>query len=140
MRAFTTQDCAFCYVSKGLLTGCRPGRGPNQDGHCAKCKSKLPPKGTIYNVRSLMIIGEDEEQVASGHMMKILRASDACTDWYLCYASGGTKSPLFPLIGSSAEAIKKWIKDNGYTAKWPAGDTKGRRRSLLPFNREEESK
>ena len=121
MRAFSTQDCAFCYVSQGVITGCNPKRSASAEAKCSKCKSKLPPRGSILNIRYLEVSDSKGERVGSGFMMKVLRESDQKEDWYLCHVRGGRGSKLFPLIGCNGTRLKEIFAEQDLVAAWPAG-------------------
>ena len=117
----TTEDCGFCYVSAGVVTGCDPGREADEDGYCSRCRSLLPPKGEILSQRRLEILDADENKVALGYVIKVKRKRDDKEDWYLFHCKGGAGSRLFGAMGMDAEGIKRFLEEENLVAFWPSG-------------------
>ena len=116
---FTTENCARCYIAHGLLTGCDPNRKANCSKNCAKCDGLLVPKGEINGLRRIAIHDKDGEQVATGFMLQVTRASDKGMDWYLAHAVNSSRSPINHLVGLKGEKLKEWIDKHGHQATWP---------------------
>lgn len=118
MKQFTTEDCAFCFVSKGLATGCLSDREPSERLKCSKCGSLLPPRGKIEQVRYFAVL-KNRKIVSDGYFMKVLREADAESEWYLCHVRGGKENFLFCAIGLSAPKVKEIIVNAGGEVTWP---------------------
>ena len=133
-RLFTTQDCGFCYIARGLVTGCRTDRPPEADGYCAKCHSKLPPRGTILSIKYLRLFDpiSKEETVATGYMIKVQRKLNDSIEWTLFYGNGGARSVLYPAIGQSSSEFKEWISSQHLEIEWPPDPMP--RTQLVPFS------
>ena len=136
-RPFNTEDCAFCYVSMGVWTGCNASeRKAGERAKCSKCGSLLPPKGEIIRIKYLSVLNSMSGNfVADGHMAKIKRASDGEEEWYLIHARGGKEGKLFPHIGKPSMEIKAWLDKNNLICKWPIDPILKIGNTLVPFSR-----
>lgn len=117
----TTENCGFCYVSSGIVTGCDPGREAGETGYCSRCRSPLPPKGKILSQKRLEVLDADKDKVALGYVIKVKRKLDDKEDWYLFHCTGGAASKLFGAMGMDAEGIKGFLAEKNLVAFWPSG-------------------
>ena len=138
-RPFLTEDCAFCYVSMGVWTGCSASkRKAGERAKCSKCGSLLPPKGEIIRIKYLSVLNSmSEKLVADGHMAKIKRASDVGEEWYLIHARGGKKGKLFPHIGKPSTQIKEWLDKSNLMCRWPVDPILKIANTLVPFSKKQ---
>jgi hypothetical protein len=117
---FSTEDCAFCYLSKGTFHGiATSNRKPNQRHNCDHCSSTLLPKGSITKSQYFCIEIQNHE-IQSGFMVKVLKDEDNKEEWFLAHTRQGKESPLFPLIGQPASTISNHVsKSTNANISWP---------------------
>jgi hypothetical protein len=136
MRHFTTDDCIFCWVSRGVLSGCNSRRKPEQEAACARCDSKLPQKGFIQTLRHVTITSHHGEVISTGYLAKVLKDSDKEEEWFVVHCRDGEKNKLWKMMGEPASKLQEWLKENNYKALWNS-DPLLKGTSLIPLNKNE---